>query len=330
MPNLSPSEEKFYKALRDVFVWAKIEWKWGYVNLLNIKSRYFEEVLLKWLWSYIDELFPTDKEELFSKLYTFFTRYFSETWSICFQYTPLKENIYEKVYTNKDDVVLFYKTHMLYYVKSEKIWKSIDMTIKDDIKNEDYAFVFDASEIELSKNNEKNEVVFDFKNYSDGKIFLSVAYSKNGIVTKYDDIIKSLKTAGKEIDSDILERAISIYKKQTEVDFFINKNANTFLKEQWDLYMYQYIFQWKTDWTSGRIATLQKIKDIAYKLIDYISQFEDELVKIWNKPKFVRNSGYVISLKTLKNLLQDDSSQYLKWLEITKKQFLAQKNIRMS
>jgi len=41
---------------------------------------------------------------------------------------------------------------------------------------------------------------------------------------------------------------------------------------------------------------LQVLKDIAFKIIDFISQFEDELVKIWNKPKFILNSNYVITL----------------------------------
>jgi len=41
---------------------------------------------------------------------------------------------------------------------------------------------------------------------------------------------------------------------------------------------------------------LQVLRDIAYKIIDFISQFEEELVKIWNKPKFVLNSNYVITL----------------------------------
>lgn len=243
MPNLKPSEDKFYKALREIFIGAKIEGKGGYVNLMNIKSRYFEEVLLKGLWNYIDELFPTDKEELFSKLYTFFSRYFSETGSICFQYTPLKENIYERVYTNKDDVVLFYKTHMLYYVKSEKIWKSLDISIKDDNTLEEILFSFDASEIELAKNNEKKEVIFSFQKVLDNKVFMSVGYSKNATISKYDEIIKEAKKGHKDISLEILDRAISVYKKQTEVDFFINKNANSFLKEQWDLWMYQYVFQ---------------------------------------------------------------------------------------
>jgi len=45
-----------------------------------------------------------------------------------------------------------------------------------------------------------------------------------------------------------------------------------------------------------RIKQLQVLKDIALKVIDFISQFEDELAKIWNKPKFVLNSNYVITL----------------------------------
>ena len=41
---------------------------------------------------------------------------------------------------------------------------------------------------------------------------------------------------------------------------------------------------------------MQVLRDIAFKIIDFISQFEDELVKIWNKPKFILNSNYVITL----------------------------------
>ena len=33
-------EQKFYKALQDVFIGAKIEGKGGFVNLMKIKSKY--------------------------------------------------------------------------------------------------------------------------------------------------------------------------------------------------------------------------------------------------------------------------------------------------
>jgi len=45
-----------------------------------------------------------------------------------------------------------------------------------------------------------------------------------------------------------------------------------------------------------RIKQLQVLKDIALKVIDFISQFEDELVRIWNRPKFVLNSNYITTL----------------------------------
>ena len=50
-----------------------------------------------------------------------------------------------------------------------------------------------------------------------------------------------------------------------------------------------------------RINQLTVLKDIAYNIIDFISQFENELVRIWNKPKFVLNSNYVITLNKLEN-----------------------------
>jgi adenine specific DNA methylase Mod len=80
------------------------------------------------------------------------------------------------------------------------------------------------------------------------------------------------------------------------VDYFINKDAKAFLEEQFDLWMYQYIFKGESRWTEPRIKQLQTLRDIAFKIIAFISQFENELVKIWNKPKFVLNSNYVITL----------------------------------
>ncbi len=94
----------------------------------------------------------------------------------------------------------------------------------------------------------------------------------------------------------VLEKAMKVFARQSEVDFFINKDALGFLTEQLDLWMYQYVFKDETHWTAPRILQLQTIKRIALRLIAFIAQFEDELVRVWNKPKFVRGSHYVITL----------------------------------
>src|SRR3972149_5059911 len=122
-------EQKFFNALRDVFVGAKVEGESGYINLMRIKSRYYETGVFLKLQQDINEAlkqFPAFRDELFEKLYDFFHRYFSESGSIYFRYTPLHQNVYEKVYTDNKDVMLFWKTHMLYYVKTDRLFKSLD------------------------------------------------------------------------------------------------------------------------------------------------------------------------------------------------------------
>jgi len=287
-------EQKFYDTLKDIFVGAKVEGESGYINLMRIKSRYYEKGVFPKLQKDIDEAlkpFPNFREELFNRLYTFFNRYFSESGSIYFRYTPLHQNVYEKVYTDDKDVMLFWKTHMLYYVKTDRLFKDLKVEV------DNFNFFFDVSQLEYKRANEKKEIVYEFKEKrEEGTIVFNVYYSERGKKTKIIDILRDLKKEGININEDTLEKAFRIFEKQNEVDYFINKDAKTFLKEQFDIWLYQYVFSGESEWSEERIKQLQILKDISFKIINFISQFEDELVKIWNKPKFVLNSNYVITL----------------------------------
>ena len=298
MAQTNKFEKQFLGALRDIFVGAKVEGDSGYVNLMRIKSRYYEQGVFPQLQKDITaalQPFPDFREELFDKLFTFFQRYFSESGSIYFRYTALHQNVYEKVYTDDRDVILFWKTHMLYYVKTDRIFTSLNVEV-DGVK-----FFFDTPKMTLKKSNEKREVVYSFRKVQpeDGTLIFDVAYSEKGKTTKVDDILKDIKKANVKLDDETLNKAFRVFEKQSEVDFFINKDARAFLQEQFDLWLYQYLFAGQNVWNEARLAQLQALKAIAYKVIDFISQFEDELVKIWNKPKFVRNSHYVLTLDKL-------------------------------
>ncbi|MBI2486727.1 MAG: site-specific DNA-methyltransferase [Deltaproteobacteria bacterium] len=292
--HVSKKEGRFFRSLRDVFVGAKVEGESGYINLMAIKSRYYENGVFPKLKQDIEEalkLFPDFRDELFDKLFTFFNRYFSESGSIYFRYTPLHQNIYEKVYTDDKDVMLFWKTHMLYYVKSDRLFRNLEVEL------DGFKFYFDVSTLEHKKANEKREINYEFKERrEDDVLVFSVSYSEKGKKTKIDEILKELRKQGAKVVEEILERAFRVFERQSEVDYFINKNAKAFLQEQFNLWLYQYVFSGESEWTETRIKQLQALKDIAFKIIDFISQFEDELVKIWNKPKFVLNSNYVITL----------------------------------
>jgi len=287
-------EQKFYDALKDIFIGARVEGESGYINLMRIKSRYYEEGVFPQLQKDINkalEPFPEFREELFDKLYTFFNRYFSESGSIYFRYTPIYQNVYEKVYTDDKDVMLFWKTHMLYYVKTDRLFKNLEVDV-DDVK-----FFFDVSTLEHKKANEKRAIIYELKGKrNDGVIAFNVLYSERGRKTKINDILRDLRKEGVTITEDTLEKAFRLFEKQSEVDYFINKNAKEFLQEQFNIWLYQYVFSGESEWTEKRIKQLQVLKDIAFKIINFISQFEDELVTIWNKPKFALNSNYVITL----------------------------------
>jgi len=315
------NEQKFYKALQDVFIGAKIEGEGGFVNLMRIKSNYYrkiEDILKKDIEAALKS-HPKFRDELFDKLYSFFSRYFTESGSIYFNSTPFHNNIYEKVYTDEKDVILFWKTQMLYYVKTDRIFRSLP------VEFDGFKFYFDTSKIESKKANEKRSLVFELnKVREDITIVFDVQYSERGAKTKQDDILKAIKRKGIAITEEQLERAFRIFEKQSEVDFFINKNAKAFLQEQFKLWSYQYFWEGAKEWSADRVNQLQILKDIAFKIIDFISQFEDELVKIWNKPKFVKNSNYVITLDRItdKKLVEkikkhkNYSKQVKEWKEL--------------
>ncbi len=304
---MKPFEEskkkKFFEVLKNIFIGAQIEGDSGYVNLMRIKSKYYNEFksqLNKDINSKLIEVGNNFEEELYNKLYTFFNKYFSESGSIYFSYTPLQEKVYERVYRDDKDVMLFWKTNMLYYVKTERLFKDMEV-LESETK---IKFFFDVSQLELKKNNEKKELVFELKDAvnefnKEKQIHFYVKYSKNGSKTKIDDNLKELKKVGNFkyiLNEKILERVFSIFRKQSEVDFFINKNAKEFLREQFLIYIKNYLVDDETIFEEKRLKQMKALKDVAFYIIELVSQFEDELVKIWNKPKFAHSSNYVITL----------------------------------
>lgn len=308
------NEDLFYDTLEKVFTGAEVQGKGGFINLLATKHSYYKKVLqiFKEQIEKCNMAYDT-REELFDRLYTFFKKYFSECGSVYYCQTAYSDKVYEKVYTNKKDVVLFYKTSMLYYVKSETLFQNMIVRVSDE-NGSKKIFAFDARNIQNKKSNEKKELVFtydtfatpDFITNEDGSPFvedafiLKVTYSESNTKTKLDGIARQMK-----ISEDIVKKALDTFKKQSSVDYFINKDAKKFLTEQLDLYTHQILLNEKNEFSENRLKQLKAFKDFAKKIIDFISQFENELVKVWNKPKFPLASNYVITLDRLEKLSGD-------------------------
>ncbi len=312
---MKTNEAQFYEVLENLFIGVKIEdqpenlldptpkaVKNGMVNLMKAKSQYYHHKKQK-LEKLIDCKCQNNndlKEELFDKLYSFFKRYLSANGGIYFNDTPLYDSLYTKSdyekCSLKKDTALFYKTKDLYYVKSETIYKDFCFEL------ENILFNFDTSLLESKKNNEKVDLVFNLKD-TDAKtntLNFSVTLSSQGNQTKTSEILKDCFNQGVKLDEEILKKAFGKFKKQGSMDYFIHKNVLGFLKEQLDLYLFEYLFKEMTAFDLKRLNEINIIKEVALQVISLVSEFENELCKIWNKPRFVLNSHFIVSLDQLK------------------------------
>ncbi|GAA7839502.1 hypothetical protein JP0186_05740 [Helicobacter pylori] len=312
---MKTNEAQFYEVLENLFIGVKIEdkqeslldpnakaMKNGMINLMKAKSKYYQskkqelEKLIGLKCQNNNDL----KEELFDKLYSFFKRYLSANGGIYFNDTPLYDSLYTKSdyekCSLKKDTALFYKTKDLYYVKSETIYKDFCFEL------ENMVFNFDTSSLESKKNNEKIDLVFNLKD-ADTKtntLNFSVTLSSKGNQTKISEILKECLNQGVKLDEEVLKKAFVKFKKQGSMDYFIHKNALGFLKEQLDLYLFEYLFKEMTAFDDKRLNGINTIKEVALQVISLVSEFENELCKIWNKPRFVLNSHFIVSLDQLK------------------------------
>lgn len=386
-------EQRFFSALKDTFIGHPIKGKSGYVNLMDLKAKYFAEIE-PYIKQEIDKQIEARyREELFEKLFNFFDCYLNETGTVFFANSQIHKNLYEKVYSDRDDVALFWKTQKLYYVKSEANYDDMQTEVNGiNIK-------FDASEIKHAKGNEKKSIQFFMVKATKDELIFKVRYQQQN---KYDrlreyldlkktnDILdKLLEDYGQQIHPNILfetaeidfnvftkvtdkrkniyfdeiedaldsvrvehsindlplmlqylhkngiilydedlKKIFSIYKRQNEIDYFIHKDAEGFLKEQFDIYIYNWLFNdLDTDFDAATVKRMQNIKKITHKVIEYIARFEDELKAIWEKPKFVRNCNYVLTLDRLsehtdliEKLIESSGwdSQVKEWKELSK------------
>ena len=314
----------------------------GFTNLLMIKERYFTHIKAH-LEARIKALVGDDSIEtndIYNKLYTFFDNYLNETGTPFFTDTPIYKNIYAKIYSNSKDTSLFYKTQNLYYVKSDTLYQSLILQSNTG----KFSLYFDASEFKQNTDNNKNKVIFKFddisfvsaneqdeksafENSSENSILqitikvsnqkdlfpnLSAVFKSNSNEFS-DEFLKTLsqrqiiskKPTQSELDE--LKKLFRAYKKQNEIDFFIHKDALGFLKEQFDLWMFSYLYKDSEfqEWSAFAIKRLQMVKNLAYELIEFIAKFENELKAIWLKPKFAKNTQYVFSIDTILSKAQN-------------------------
>ena len=306
------NEQRFTRLFERLFHGADVVGRpdSGFINLLKMKRLHFR-AFFKNFFERVDQIIGDNhadapeavfRDEVFDKLHTFFSRYFSESGSVYFRNTPAWQPIYHRVDDPGRDVMLVWKTSMLHYVKTDAALKS--MTVDLSSQSQPPAagvrvFAFDTSEIPPKKNNERRDFVFEYAGISDAHadaVRVKVLPAQNGRKTDFAEVAKTAsEKSGMEVNEENLRNAAARFLRQPEADYFINREPQKFLQEQLDLWMFSYALRDKNEFTAGRVAQLRAIREISELVIAFVSEFETQLLRIWEKPKFARGANYVVT-----------------------------------
>ena len=106
----------------------------------------------------------------------------------------------------------------------------------------------------------------------------------------------------KDPDRTVLQKHIWKYTEANTFDYFIHKNIETFLRRELDFYIKNEVMQLddveneSAPRVEQYISKIKVIREIAGKIIDFLTQLEDFQKKLWLKKKFVVETQYCITL----------------------------------
>lgn len=277
-------KQQFFSLLHNSFYGSKMTSNKG--RLAQFKNQYFNNIKEK-----IDSLckeYAKEDNDFYDKIYHFFSSYINETGTPFFCSSKIFHNEYARIFNNKEDVSLFYKTRDLYYVKSERIFSKEGQSVAFKCNNDgkEYVIFFDESNVVEKATNVKDELVYEKIDEKNLKV-----YYKSDFKTLFE------KNPEKIMEEHLLE-AIARYKKQSECDFFIHKNAYNFFEERFKSYIMNFFWN-ETEFSEGNIKRMQNLRRVVLQIAGYIHNFENELKKLWEKPKIAHSCNYVISLSKL-------------------------------
>jgi adenine-specific DNA-methyltransferase len=198
------------------------------------------------------------KIALLDKLYEFFSNFLSpDGTSLGFLSIPRQLFTNETIQNPNIDTQLLWKSKDFIYVKSDYLFKSMHIEV------DGYKFFFDTSTLEYKKNDEKRELLYEFVGIKDGSYHLLVKYlvhikpdvyitdnpfvwrseisTQNKMSDFLNDICERIKSTSSTLpcfDAKTFVKAIRKYERHKKpVDYFICKDAKTFLTKQFDAWL---------------------------------------------------------------------------------------------
>lgn len=231
--------------------------------------------------------------------------YFSESGGVYPKEIPSEIQHLVPLHNNSLDVVLFWKTNDHYYVKSDKIYHPTRLILVEGPNEIEIRVV--PKLMNLTSSNIRKQIIFSVSHIQqkNNQITIEIVAEETTKLQKSksaENISHYLRGKGITIKKKHIKSALEKFLNQRELDFYLPKNPEKYLLGQlkiWSIAL-GLNFDFSTD-------SLQKFTKIGRQIIEFYSQFNRQMVRMWEKPKIVLKSDYVITINRLNSLLGTES-----------------------
>jgi adenine-specific DNA-methyltransferase len=267
------------------------------------------------------------ESEVFSHLYNFFRRYYSEGDFI--SQRRYKEGVYAIPYEG-EEVKLYWANHDQYYIKTSEYLRNYTFklpsgkrvhfklveadTEKDNNRpqnGKERRFIL--SEIQpLAEENGELVIRFEYRpdpekraqtdlNAEAVERIHAMITNSPGLLKEWSSLLEKRPTE-KNPNRTLLEKHLTDYTARNTFDYFIHKNLGGFLRRELDFYIKNEVMH--LDDIESELAPrveqylskIRAIRRIAHKIIDFLAQLENFQKKLWLKKKFVVETHYCLTL----------------------------------
>lgn len=262
------------------------------------------------------------ENEVFSHLFNFFRRYYSEGDFISLR--RYKEGVYAIPYEG-EEVKLHWANADQYYVKSSETFRDYTFMIAGGkrVRVHLVAASTEQDNNKAAQGKERRFVLADNPlSEENGELFIRFEYRPVDSKAKQDDLNKQaidavLKTPGfeqwaqelgkpaptdKRRDRTVLEKHLYQYTARNTFDYFIHKDLGGFLRRELDFYIKNEVMHLDdiedelVPKVEQYLSQIKVIRSIAHKIIQFLEQLENFQKKLWLKKKFVIETNYCITL----------------------------------
>ena len=262
------------------------------------------------------------ENEVFSHLFNFFRRYYSEGDFISLR--RYKEGVYAIPYEG-EEVKLHWANADQYYVKSSETFRDYTFMVAGGkrVRVHLVAASTEQDNNKAAQGKERRFVLADNPiSEENGELFIRFEYRSHDGKEKQDDLNKQaidavLKTPGfdqwaqelgklaptdKRRDRTVLEKHLYQYTARNTFDYFIHKDLGGFLRRELDFYIKNEVMHLddieheSVPKVEQYLSQIKVIRSIAHKIIQFLEQLENFQKKLWLKKKFVIETNYCITL----------------------------------